>query len=292
MTRLYAGVCRAIIAAIVLLTVPPVAAAQPTSAGDDVAARAHFSAAEGRYKAGDYAAAAREYLAAYAAKPMPVLLLNAAQAFRLLGDKRAALANYQKFVALAPDHEFADDARHYIASLEAALASEARPEEPPPARPENQPPPATEPTAGPAHARVEAGAPLVIEPAARDRTLEIAGVITAGGGALFFATAAAFAVRGARFNDQVEKYNADPTHALMPTNCSVTGHDPQGLCADGRRANLLAWLSLGAGTACVITGAVLYVIGTGDDGGDSPGAFAVAPRISPSGFGLAASGRF
>lgn len=266
-----------------MVTLPTVAAAQPEqseapTAGDEAAARAHFATAEAHYKNGDYAAAASEYLAAYAVQPLPALLLNAAQAYRMLGDEQAALAHYREFVKLAPDHEFADDARGYITDLEASLAAKAT--EPEPAlEPEIEPPGKTashasnEPVAEPVGS-------LIVDPAPPDRTLEIAGMATAGAGVVLLGTAAYFGFKGQDLERQVQDLGIDCTIAK-----------PDSRCKDGNAANTAAYVSLGIGAAAVATGAVLYYMGARQEE-SRPGAVAVAPQVSSSGLGVAIAGRF
>src|SRR5688572_29165419 len=85
-------------------------------------ARAHFEVGEKLQRAGDYDGAIAEYRAAYDLAPLPGLLFNLGQAFRLRGDKREALSHYKRFLATAPAGRAAVEAEGHVRALEAAIA--------------------------------------------------------------------------------------------------------------------------------------------------------------------------
>lgn len=82
-------------------TAPPATPAPPTVEARAVA-REHYDKAVSHFNAGEYAAAADEFLAVHRAIPQPALLYNAAQAYRLGGDGPRALEYYKRFAAAAP----------------------------------------------------------------------------------------------------------------------------------------------------------------------------------------------
>jgi tetratricopeptide (TPR) repeat protein len=111
----------------------PASASAPASAtGEDKAkARVYFERAEtlkhsgsARAQVGDmagaraaYAEAANVYLRAFELFPHAAFLYNAAQMHRLSGKSARAIAAYQRYVALEPEGDKAEDARAHIAEL-------------------------------------------------------------------------------------------------------------------------------------------------------------------------------
>ncbi len=111
-------------AAAVALTTP--ASADPPPADSRAEARAHFLRGQEHQQAGRYDDAIAEYQAAYSAAPMPALLFNLGQAYRLKGDKHRAVAYYKKYVAAEPNAAPSIEAQQHIDSLAADLAAEAQ----------------------------------------------------------------------------------------------------------------------------------------------------------------------
>jgi tetratricopeptide (TPR) repeat protein len=109
------------------------AALAPASARADerAAARAHYDKAAGAYALGRYAEAAAEFEESFTLKPDPALLFNAAQAYRLAGDRERALQLYHSYLRVYGHRaEHAPDAEWHIAELEKVGVPERRP--PPP----------------------------------------------------------------------------------------------------------------------------------------------------------------
>jgi len=77
------------------------------------------------FSLGHYDVAAAKYEEAFALRPDPALLYNAAQAYRLAGNKRRALELYRNCVRVFPDSPNAADARNRIATLKAEIENEA-----------------------------------------------------------------------------------------------------------------------------------------------------------------------
>src|SRR5262245_38094220 len=61
-------------------------------------ARAHFERGNAHYAVGEFAEAAEEYQAAYKLKQDPALLYNAAQAYRLAGNRDKAIILYTNYI--------------------------------------------------------------------------------------------------------------------------------------------------------------------------------------------------
>ena len=72
------------------------------------------------YKAGNYSAAARKFAAAMQATdrtPSPELIYQAAQAFRLKGERAKALELYTQYLEVAPEGSAAPVCRWYVERL-------------------------------------------------------------------------------------------------------------------------------------------------------------------------------
>lgn len=98
------------------------AAADPTTRPGDTSAAAkqaqnHFKQGKAYLDNQLYDDAIRELDTAYKLYPLPAMLFNIAQAYRLKGDDEQALVYYQQFVDAAPDDPAADEARTHIAYL-------------------------------------------------------------------------------------------------------------------------------------------------------------------------------
>lgn len=105
----------------------PRAWAQPSPSMD---ADAHLERGQAHFEAKDYAAAGREFSAAYDLDPRPEFLYARAQAERLNGNCADAVPLYRAYLDTEPDQEAADFARTNLAQCAAAV-----PEDEPPARP-------------------------------------------------------------------------------------------------------------------------------------------------------------
>jgi tetratricopeptide (TPR) repeat protein len=151
--------------------------AAPAHADNTADARAHFDSGNAAYALGDYAAAAAEYEKAFALKPDPALLYNAAQAHRLAGNKQRALLLYQNYLRVyGKQVSNREEVQRHIATLKAAIESEQQAQTSPPtgtaplggpSHSTTAPPPAT--TTAPPAATTEA--PATTAPAPSDNTL-------------------------------------------------------------------------------------------------------------------------
>lgn len=75
----------------------------------------------------DYTTAATWYEKAFALKPDPALLYNAAQSHRLAGDKQRALVLYRNYLRVfAREIKNGDEVRRHIAELERAIRSDEK----------------------------------------------------------------------------------------------------------------------------------------------------------------------
>jgi tetratricopeptide (TPR) repeat protein len=89
-------------------------------------ARVHYEAAVNHFNLGEYAEAAEEFRQVYRAAPQPVLLYDAAQAYRLAGQSEAALTLYESFLRQAPNAPVRGEVERRIGELKGK--HEAKPE--------------------------------------------------------------------------------------------------------------------------------------------------------------------
>jgi tetratricopeptide (TPR) repeat protein len=162
-----------LIAAVVLALARSAGAAEEKTSE----ARRLYSEATAAFGVGNYAEAADKYEASFKLHPDAALLYNAAQAYRMAGNRERALQLYRNFVRLYGDNPRTADARNHAAALEKEIADAGKAVPPPPtgATPPatNMPPPAA--TAPPAMSLTapppEAPPPALVEPrAATDET--------------------------------------------------------------------------------------------------------------------------
>jgi len=204
-------------------------------------AKAHFKQAHVHQEAGAYALAADEYIAAYALDPRPETLFNVAQAYRLAGNKPAALDYFQRYLATKPTGSAADQARAFASELERQIAEDkARADAaPPPAPPPVEHPPKPQPAPPPATIQER-----------RSRTLQIAGIAAAGVGVIGIGLGVKFGI-DARDADQ-----------YFETHTGGWGPGDRERYEDGQAANRNMVIAYVIGGGLVATGAVLFAIGT------------------------------
>lgn len=82
-----------------------------------VEARRHFKQGREFLDANAYSEAISEFETAFSLVPLPELLFDIAQAYRLKGDAKHALQMYTRFIEVIPDGTIADEARAHIAVL-------------------------------------------------------------------------------------------------------------------------------------------------------------------------------
>ena len=97
---------------------------RPVVASEPSAARQAYDQATAAFGLGHYAEAAEKYETAFSLRPDPALLYNAAQAYRLAGNRSRALELYRNYLRLYPNRQNADEARNQVAALTKALEDE------------------------------------------------------------------------------------------------------------------------------------------------------------------------
>ena len=99
-------------------SVPPSTIEPPPS---DAAAEAHVAYANQLFLAGLYADAAAALRRAYERNPKPIYLFNAGQSYRKGLYPVEALELYERFIAIAPTHPLANEARGHVQTIQALL---------------------------------------------------------------------------------------------------------------------------------------------------------------------------
>lgn len=245
--------------ALVLATAP--ARAAPTAKAQ---AKQHFKQGKALQDAGRYDDAVAEYRAAYEVDPRPEMLFNIAQVYRLGNHKQAAIDYYQQYLAGQPDGPGAREARQWIAELARQLEADR----PLPSEPAKLEPPVPVPLSSPPPSEPE------LRPLTATRSsppLRIAGLATAGTGAIALGLGVVFGIKARSAADTISNHQGPWTEGERHT------------FEDGQRANRIMIIGYAAGGALVATGAVLYYLGARTH---------VVPVTGERTAGLAVQGRF
>lgn len=81
----------------------------------------YIDRAQQSFQAGQYVDAGDNLYRAYLLSPKPIYLFNAGQSYRKGGHADQALAVYDQFLQVAPEHPLSNEARAYKATLESLL---------------------------------------------------------------------------------------------------------------------------------------------------------------------------
>ena len=243
----------ALVAAALGLTSLP-ARAQPRAgqAGDvteddRAVARRHFLRGKELHAAGNYREAAAAYLEAYERFPAPAFLYNVAQVYRLAGDREAALVHYRRYLELEPEGEGSADAREFIATLEAAIGSEAGRGAPEGAAQPEEPAERADPIDPIERADSPTDRRLGGSPG---RGKKIAGASIGAVGAVGLGVAVAFGLKARSAADELDAYEGP------------WGETQDQTYQDGETAERTMLLSAAVGGAALATGAILYYLGS------------------------------
>jgi tetratricopeptide (TPR) repeat protein len=190
---------------------PAAPAAQPATDAAMAAAKQHFEAGRAAYNAGDYPNAIREFKAAEALRPSPVLAYNIGLANEKLARRRVAVRYYRRYLEGAPAASNRAEVEGRIAALEKEIA--AQPQAQPPEQPQDNPPPPPSTTPEP-NASAQAGTvqpgqadpygnppPIVTPPAQRKRNLWWVWLLVGIGSALVITAIVLGAYYGTRAPD-------------------------------------------------------------------------------------------
>ncbi|HEU4729165.1 MAG TPA: tetratricopeptide repeat protein [Kofleriaceae bacterium] len=119
--------CLVLLGVMVTVLAPARVDAQPATPAEKASVASHYKdAGLAAQNSGDYDTAIMFFTKAYELVPHPLFLFHMAQAHRLAGRIRQAIALFSEFLAKAPDHPQARVARDQIAELEQLQAKKAR----------------------------------------------------------------------------------------------------------------------------------------------------------------------
>jgi hypothetical protein len=227
------------------------AAAQPAPGPEAPAAVAkrRFAQGEAYFKAGTFDLAAAEYAAAYAAVAEPGLLFNIGLAWEMHGDRAAAIAHYDRYLAAVPSSGRSAEARARREALARAVEEEraaeaARVDE---ARRAAEAAAARAATERAEAARAEA-ARAAAERAARDRPSWIPPMAVYGAGAIALGVGIVYGLEARSIGDELEDELAD---GEPPVDTGDPRFD------DGRSAAVTADVAFGIAGAAAIVGTYL-----------------------------------
>jgi tetratricopeptide (TPR) repeat protein len=110
----------------------PEAVPPPPPADDATMAQAkqHFETGRNAYNAGDYVTAIREFKAAEALRPSPILDYNIGLANEKLGKRRVAVKYYRRYLEEQPNASNKAEVEGKVTSLEAEIAAQPNPGQP------------------------------------------------------------------------------------------------------------------------------------------------------------------
>ena len=197
-----------------------------TSHADPSDAERLYAEGQAAYDRHDYALAIRRWQAAYQLSPLPLLVLNLAQAYRLAGDCEHALASYRRYVGLEPASEQRALADGFIAELEPTCGTPAPP------RPRPEP-------------------PVARERRARGRGWKVAGLTTGGAGVAIVATGLLFGARASSLGHEVTRD--------CSTSCDWAVERSKQ--SAGKRDAAIGEVLDGIGVAAVAAGIGMYIYG-------------------------------
>jgi len=236
----------------------------------DLEARDHYEKGLTHYNLGEFDPAVEEFKKAYELSNAPGLLFNIAQVYRAKEDFKQALYFYRTFLRLQPDAPNRADVDARIADLERMMAEKQKLQEAPPketmsptgevkAEAKQTPPPMQ--SAPPVQQRdtSEAGG---------GKTLEVAGLITAGVGVALLGTGIVFGISASGAQDDVNKAVQSGT----PWTPEL-----QQKYDDGQSAATKATAFMIIGGAAVAGGSLLYYLGWRKNNSDTQVSLAPLP---------------
>jgi hypothetical protein len=248
----------------------------------DPAAAELVDDAQQAFKEGDYQTARDKIEAAYRIEPAPQLLWPWAQAERGIGNCKAAIELYRKFIESGPKPEAVTAAEQNIARCEEELGTSAPPEPPPPPPPDpgggtEPPPPEPEPEPAAERSTGAADEPKPKpEPARKWHRDPLGGALVGVGGTMMLigiGLAGGASSRAKKLADEVD---------------SMSAYDDAKGKTTAMRNGGIAVLSIGA--ALVIGGVVRWaVVAKKEERGDRA---AFAPWVGPRSAGVGFAARF
>ncbi len=215
----------------------------------------------------DYQAAIAAYKRAFEISGDPAIVYEIAQARRLDGDRRAAIAEYDRYLEIAPDGDRAADALAHQQTLESELEAEQDT--------------GSRGAEGTTERTDRGAADMTTEKAAPGggwSGTRIAGASTMGAGALGLGAGVFFGLRAQSAQSTIEGEGAAWSGDL----------DDEIDRGEAAQRNMIIATSVGG--AALAAGAALYVLDMTRD--DSPSALSLSPSLTGSSSGVVLTGSF
>jgi tetratricopeptide (TPR) repeat protein len=290
---------------LVALAGAPVALAQ--NAPDFEAAKQHYFAAKEAARHSDWAAAVKEYQAAYDITKDPTLWKQIGQAHEYNGERKEAIEAYHRYLAEAKNPSDSSEILAHVTELEAPAkavgqAPASVPASAPASAPAPTPAPAPAPASVPAPAPEPHGAPPVLNgvdvpPAPPPDFLSeggswqrTAGWVSVGVGAVALVTASVFATSALSRKDDVQRLTdyIDPTTGQPKQFTGTVKDDYNSKIDEGKKLNTYAAIAF-AGAGVAAGAAVLFfILDHNAERKDS----AASIYVAPGGGGVIASWTF
>ncbi len=245
------GIRAGILASCFIVSVGSLARAQSTPTDRQQAARAHYEAGKRLHERGEYTRAIEELLAAYQLAPVPELLFNLAQSYRMAGDFTHALEYYDRFLSTRPSGALAQVAKEQSDKLRREGTPQPTVNAAP--KPGAVPP---EPTPG------QTVVPVAQPTDQPGRTLRTAGILTTGLGLGLLGTGIYFARSAGQASDELDAGYASGSMA-WDAHARLVYDNWQ---RDRTRAQIL----IGVSAAAIIGGAIVYFWGRHSGASRSP----------------------
>ena len=208
-----------------------------------------FEKGQADYQAGKFQAAIELFTDAYELVHDPVYLFNIAQSYRKVADCVAATEYYNKYLAEAPNAENRTKVQGWIREMSPCVEER---------RAEAEKAHKLDELEKEKRVEAERARQLQLQRAAargqtvdHGKTLRIAGLATAGAGAIGVGLGVAFSIRGTNLKNQVA------------TDCAMScvWDQEKSLDAQGKHANTIAAVSYAVGGAALLAGTGLYIWG-------------------------------
>lgn len=222
------------------------------------AAREHYQRGTTLYDLQRYADAAKEYEAAYEAKPDPALLFNIGQAYRFAGDYSRAIGAFRSYLRRLPRSGNREEVDARIVEMQKLLDDQKANQQKPPGgtispvemRPREPEAPAEPVVPAPAPRVVDAPSTVGVDhgTAKSARTKKIAGLAVAGFGVAAIAVGAAFAVLAKSAFDEIN--TPAPGYVFRPETRDALKTD-----------QVLEAVFFAVGGAAVVAGVTVAVLG-------------------------------
>ena len=205
-----------------------------------------FERAQAAYQAGKFQAAIELFKDAYELVHDPVYLFNIAQSYRKVLDCVAATDYYNKYLEAAPNAENKAKVQQWLRELSPCVEQRRNDEEAKKKLDELERQKQLD-----AERQRQAALASRAHAVDRGKSLRIAGLVTAGTGAIGIGIGVAFSIRGTNLKNQVANDCA--------TSC--VWDNEKSLDASGKRANTIALVSYIAGGVAALAGTTMFVVG-------------------------------